>query len=125
MKTKEEVIKEAYGNDWIRLSEQTRDLALNNYGRIPFFKLEKYSSDSPEYIDCSKGFIVPKSLQGIEDNNGWIKIESEADLPKEEFNSVWIKHNDGDVLIIQCSNKYLLKNTTHYQPLIKPKPPIY
>lgn len=30
------------------------------------------------------GKFRPKSLKGIENNNGWIKIESENDLPKEK-----------------------------------------
>jgi len=72
----------------------------------------------------------PKSLQGIENNNGWIKIESEADLPKEEIDCHFIKDN----LMYQGLWDNLLKgfynglqkiNATHYQPITKPNPPIY
>ena len=42
--------------------------------------------DKIEFEYCSDDILKwrPKALKGIEDNNGWIKIESVEDLPKEE-----------------------------------------
>lgn len=74
-------------------------------------------------------FYRPKSLQGIENNNGWIKIENEADLPKEEGN--YFVFTNGNIetclrlLGIDNNDFWWLKNVTHYQPIQKPKPPIY
>jgi|SRR5690606_33067187 len=73
-----------------------------------------------------------KLFEGGEDNNGWIKIESEADLPKEII-SCWFKRNNceeidaglfiprdmGDNSVVDN----VLENCTHYQPIIKPEPP--
>ena len=53
------------------------DDIINDYGDI---------TDKIDYdIDMSGvGKFRPKSLHEIENNNGWIKIESEKDLPKEK-----------------------------------------
>lgn len=74
------------------------------------------------------GKIRPKSLQGIENNNGWIKIESEDDLPKED-KWYWVKKKSGEEILsgyqIGVSKERWLSEITHYQPIEKPKPPIY
>jgi len=73
---------------------------------------------------------IPISLQGIETNNGWIKIESEADLPKEDCDC-HIIYKDGSMSIDKFYINYKNFNTnhhfhiTHYQPIIKPLKPIY
>jgi len=96
---------------------------------------------------------TPIKLIGIEDNNGWIKIESDDDLPKEKefFRFIpcnnfdrefmgWIDNKLGEVLFIDFtfyevekdgnryvsqSNAWLTSQITHYQPIQKPQPPIY
>lgn len=61
------------------------------------------------------------------ENNGWIKIESQDDLPKED-SYYYVVYKNGNVsngpisLKILTDNNYII---THYQPIIKPKPPIY
>ena len=69
-----------------------------------------------------------------EENNGWIKIQSEKDLPIKNIDCFCLSKN-GDILICNsrqthfwCSdNKWLynFKDFTHYQSIEKPKPPIY
>jgi len=75
--------------------------------------------------ECS---IRPKSLQGIENNNGWIKIESEEDLPKE-FTKYWvIDKSDGKMYqreFDKSTKEFFLEYSTHYQPIVKPQPPIF
>lgn len=72
----------------------------------------------------------PKSLKGIETNNGWIKIESENDLPKEEGNYM-IFHNQDNMQTSETFSKNIVhklfeyNSITHYKPIQKPKPPIY
>lgn len=106
-----------------------------------------YNDDVLESIDQNEhlfDFIadkgsVPYSLEGIDNNNGWIKIESEADLPKESglyhvvcfgvetilefFDNSKVKGfiHIGKTYI----NRYNEIGVTHYQPIQKPKPPIY
>lgn len=63
------------------------------------------------------------------DNNGWIKIESENDLPKEGMTN-YLVCIDNEPSIHPYNLKQLLmlfedRMITHYQPIIKPKPPIY
>ena len=75
-------------------------------------------------------FIRPKSLQGIEDNNGWIKIESEDEIEIEK-GFYWVNDFEfgGDIAYFDGKEFYCQDNVkqypTHYQPIIKPKPPIY
>ncbi len=76
----------------------------------------------------------PKSLSGLEDNNGWISINSEKDLPKHENE----KYHGGRFLdngeFIELSYRMDLKQTiehfkfgtiTHFQKSKDLQPPIY
>ena len=81
-------------------------------------------------------------LQLEGDNNSWIKIESEDDLPKETTDCFVVNHYGIEILRYYVSgdgincwydedretpirHKWVLDSITHYQPIIKPKPPIY
>ena len=70
------------------------------------------------------------------ENNGWIKIESEDDLPKEygeyyfrtTYNTMitysgW--YSSSDKKFYDRNHYFEIIEVTHYQPIIKPKPPIY
>jgi len=131
--TKEEKIKEAWGEYWERLSDVQKLLALDNNGYTSIGYSE-YQSKLHVDLKKSKLFDVdantrPKLLQGIETNNGWIKIISEKDLPKEkcdllvypEFENQFVFHFYNDK---KCK-EVLMQNHTHYQQIEKPKPPIY
>lgn len=92
------------------------------------YKLRKKSDLGSEAMLCR-----PKSLQGIENNNGWVKIESEDDLPNTDGKSVefWFLTKHGNITTNCFSD--LMKNKkiqyskvySHYQPIEKPKPPLY
>lgn len=122
LEAKKEAIKKAYGKYWELVKNY-----VNEDGWID----EKINKNKKYEILCS----IPKQkqkeliseLHKIENNNGWIKIESEADLPKE---NTWcfviskisgITH--GNFLI--KDKDYWLIDATHYQPIKKPKPPIF
>ena len=131
--TKEDVIKKAWGEyyedykKYIDKNGLLSDRFLTNKQcktlNDDFLSIEIYSPDKGYY------FYRPKSLQGIEDNNGWIRIESEDDLPKDkcvllvypEFDDqyTFLYNNDKE------SKETLIENHTHYQPIEKPKPPIF
>lgn len=104
MKTKEELIKEAFDMGW------------------------------GAYHDCATKSDYKNSLENclIElgyNNNGWIKIESEDDLPKENGSYWFLK--DGIIQIFdrvceyEPNARHLLRTATHYQPIIKPLKPLY
>lgn len=127
--TKIEKIQEAYGENW----EKVKDFVYENgwcstRKNIDFENIRQ--SFEIEYKRFTTYHWRPISLKGIETNRGWIKIESEADLPKTE-DEFWVFDNKGNCekLIKQIgldSNSYWwMKNVTHYQPIIKPLPPIY
>ena len=129
--TKEEKIKEAWGLYFEHLGEHAKKHALENNGycSAPSITLGLIlRRHGEEWLETNKDLKNrPKSLQGIEDNNGWIKVESEADLPKESYN-YWVFQNDGLIQSMkeyELNKKYYNIEATHYQPIQKPKPPIY
>jgi hypothetical protein len=131
--TKEEVIKAAYGEHWESFSNEVKKCALNNDGYIYNSILEPkdLSLETHQYI---LGFKWrPISLSGIENNNGWIKIEMESDMPKQRgTDDIYIIDELGEVQV--ASSKllndrqifnYWKATITHYQPINKPKPPLF
>jgi len=89
------------------------------------FKKEK----SVDY--CDNEIIRPKSLNSISNNNGWIKIESEYDLPKENCR-YWVVNYGGqdtsEFTFDNCDawNKAVwVAKISHYLPIVKPQPPLY
>lgn len=115
--TKEEKIKEAYGeyfekcnpdeNGWF-WSENIIFSFCKNWDKIGYRKTLRFR---------------PKSLSGIENNNGWVKIESEVDLPREELDYFILYKNEVQYFSGRICD--LNEHATHYQPIKKPEPPIY
>jgi len=131
MKTKEQVIQEAYGEYW---DEAKNYVDENGWCDIKSIN-EKISYDIPleSFNSLYPEIIRPKSLQGIENNNGWIKIESEDDLPKVSGDYFFISKltnrivtsyfMDGSKVAYNKTN--IVKQYSHYKTIEKPKPPIY
>lgn len=128
--TKEEKIQEAYGDCWEYLHVAARKCALKNNGWI-----SQIIEHAPDELDLEFENMAyrPKSLQGIENNNGWIKIESEEDLPKSVnvMYRIGMFLNDGRFHQDKnlCNHKTALEalswNYTHYQAVTESYPPIY
>lgn len=87
--TKQEIIQIAYKEHWDAVKDY-----VNNTGWCRFWSIFnpiKGKEDSPYISDLDLPDDYehtayswrPKSLQGIEDNRGWIKIESEKDFDFE------------------------------------------
>lgn len=126
---KQEVIRKAYGEYWDGLKEN-----IDHNGWVDSAWLD----DIAVYLDVKGGydrcgavslFIRPKSLSGIENNNGWISIESEDDFPKDSYN-YWVVCSNGSIKTLndfEYYKKYIIPELTitHYQPIIKPQPPIF
>lgn len=142
MKTKENVIKEAYGEYWESVKDFVNENGWFEYDFYSQNKSKKYKK-AFDFVcenietECNSNVTVirPKSLQGIENNNGWIKIQSEEDLPKDEENlDYWVMEDEQIVhaKFMHESKKWycdidlnLRLLPSHYQPMVKPKPPIY
>jgi len=131
--SKEEKIKEAYGEFWNEVKDYVDENGFIWQSTL-FFPETKMKDKFEIQV---KGFDPdgrckwrPKSLQGIENNNGWIRIESESDLPKKDIDC-HIIFSDGkircDRFLINYKNFITshYKNITYYQPIIKPQPPIH
>jgi len=129
--SKEEKIQEAYellGFIWTRIE---RYVDKSNGIFNPTHSGYRLESEGMQDIKRMRTLKQrPLSLKGIEDNNGWIKIESESDLPKGYTDCDTCNINE----YIGRANLKSDKNTisyckrmgiTHYQPIQKPQPPIY
>lgn len=113
---KQEAIRKAYGEYWEQVKDSIDDegYVLGNAKSLP----------NIEFDGDGFGYIRPNPLQGIENNNGWIRIESVEDLPKEPIMSHYIRRCDNGYCtgIVDSSD---LDRITHYQPIVKPEKPIY
>lgn len=133
--TKQEKIQEAYEEIGLPFNENV--IYDNGWLKI---KPTQYSSKY-DLVDLLKltshvHSIRPKSLSGIENNNGWIKIESEDDLPKLTIeyhvlkngsltNAYYVKNNRWVINDNPYPKTTEIQGITHYQPIEKPQPPIY
>ena len=137
MKTKQQAIQEAYGEHWGIVKNYVDEngwCELNVSQKEPINNFANHGKTEWKPIN-NRGCWRPKSLQGIENNNGWIKIESEDDLPKEEIDVHFIFENNtgrfqtfgvwDNKIKSFYSGALKISNVTHYQPIEKPKPPIY
>ena len=81
---------------------------------------------TPEIPD--KLFVRPKKLNNWENNEGWIKIESEEDLPNKTGH-YWVKRgNEISINYIIVSESFsisFLHNLTHYKFIKPTKQPMY
>jgi len=135
---KQKAIELAYGSLYEKYKQ-----SINSDGYVRFGGksseeyLELISNDNfeeKEWIGYS--FLRPKSLSGIEDNNGWISINSEEDLPKDKINHDVFRNGKETTAIYAGSNRWFVpendfpketKNSgiTHYFPKTEKKAPIY
>lgn len=130
--TKQEVIEKAYGEHW----ETVKDYVDAN-GWLQIKKVVGTFLGTKLNLDVieTPRRVRPTSLQGIENNNGWIKIESEEDLPKTTCECWFLEKNENSILsgfynkdfncFVFSAFKILLKDVTHYKTIETPKPPIY
>ncbi|EJL66288.1 hypothetical protein [Flavobacterium sp. CF136] len=109
---------------WIDFNDLPEDFDIGN--------LDAKHYQEPD-VDYRTTLVRPKDLRGLEDNNGWIKIDSEADLPKDksiEFDICRFE-KDGTFVsdkAIGYSNLKLHvrdKLITHYKPTDVLNPPLY
>jgi hypothetical protein len=128
--TKEEKIIEAYGEYYEKMKPWISEEGWFNKNAFyqEEFKLKYQELDM--FFSHLGDFMIPQSIVGITNNNRWIKIESENDLPKER-GSFWT-FIEGKEVVINTFNtfddmEFTFDNgkVTHYQSLIKPNEPLY
>lgn len=140
---KEKAIKAAYGEHWDKVKDYVDE---DGWCTHPD-KNEMF----PETDDLDSGYVsllentdkwMPTHLDRIIDNNGWTRIESEEDLPKDKTIDVIINDEcyqgyiyEGQGGLFCCvENRYNSTEiaeiieasyVTHYQPIETSKPPIF
>lgn len=128
---KEKVIREAYqklGFIWIKIEHMVTEDGVIILPSPQLKKLEGYDnliSDKDHYVSFGNSGLklIPSCLKGVYNNNGWIRIESEADFPKV-IGFYWVASKD--FYATQCHYEDIRYGYhTHYQPILKPEPPIY
>jgi len=125
--TKQEVIREAYGEHFEKCNPDENGWTDYRVVMTHPSKIFKSWETKEQY------WFRPRQLEGLEANNGWIKIESESDLPKVDGNyhviDKFMKKNPcfetWNNEAIYPLNERWLHRFTHYQLEIKPKQPIY
>jgi hypothetical protein len=75
--------------------------------------------------DSIRKILIPKSLEGVYDNNGWNSIE-EAGLPDSEDYFIWLRDSGEPPVIasILDSDFYGVEYFTHWRPF-NFKQPVY
>lgn len=128
---KEEIVREAYG-EYIEYVAQYIDKNgwLNRKEHSAFIRNHFYLTNNLEtkFVDKVE-YWRPRSLYGIDDNNGWIMITIESELPND-LEHVWLIDEEFGTDIGFYSkqrNKWYCDTVeqfpTHYQPIQKPEPP--
>jgi len=127
--TKQEKIQEAYGDYFEQMKPWIEEEGWFN--KNAFYQEEfkfKYQDLDMFFIHLGD-FMIPKSIHGITGNNGWIKIESEEDFPKENgdyFICVdGVQPNNNIMHLYQLISHCRDGLISHYKPVIKPNEPIY
>ena len=125
--SKEEKIIEAYGEYWnLTNGNLNDDYSFDFIGSFSDYDLG--TKFKIIFTGISMFRAIPFSIVGIENNNGWIKIESEKDLP--EYNGKYhVRLVYGELSIKDYENTSYFRNewsrVTHYQEVAEPQPPIY
>lgn len=132
--TKYETIQWAYGNNKVVVDENGWvKRKVTGHGVTNGMDVENFPYERKDFDvilqDASGGYSWRlKSLRGIENNNGWTKIESTDDLPKEQGFYNFIKIN-GDLDRAFFSPGLFEKQTseyyTHWRPISDIPKPIY
>lgn len=139
MNSKQECIAKAYGEYWEYFKDKVdsdgwikdRDF----WGSWPenMNKINWQTTDHDnDYYDTRR----PLELKGIEKNNGWIKIENEDDLPEQGGSYYVTRYGKIETAVYVKNNRWLVNGNdypkttirhsiTHYQPIIKPEPPLH
>jgi len=136
MNTKEEVIQDAWQSIGVNI---LMGVCMNTgfvtcyceNGMDDILEYHNVTIDDLDVKTDGHGIVSyrPKQLQGLENNNGWITIESEADLPKDS-SAYWVWRSDERVSSLndyESDKSYFFPylKATHYQPIEKPLPPIH
>ena len=130
---KQQAIINAYGEYYDKVKDEMLETGFVPYrlmqhsNGITFeFKQHHIVYGNPE------PYVRPSSLRGIENNNRWIRIDSEDDLPKENIDcwfilggETYLGYYSKRKCFCHCGEDIPITDVPHYQPIKNPLPPIY
>lgn len=138
--TKIAAISEAYGKHWNRLPKDAKVKAIENFGfissddagGIELINIIGNDIDLEDYSCISEKirFYRPKSLQGIENNNGWERVDDEnTKSVKDDIHYDLYDAEDDEIMynvsgIFNVLSLVLLPAITHIR-ISNNKKPIY
>lgn len=130
---KQKAIQEAYGEHWEKVKchvDEDGYLHHPNGGEVTFDPFIGFMEEHP-----TKDVFRPKSLTGIDTNNGWTRIENDgSNLPEGDIQTynVGRMENEGFKIFygIEVRANYIrqgheLNDITHYRPVVELPKPIY
>ena len=126
--TKQEKIQKSYGKHWETVKDYVNEdgWCMRRKG-ISFDEISKSMKIEMKAINSYNW--RPIGLYGIEENNGWVKIETQQDYPKEKgvyfFRLGFINGFRTFIKRVEDLNFIEKTQITHYQLIQKPQPPIY
>ncbi len=127
MKTKEELLQSIYGAEYIHAD-------INGWMKYGMYHPNDLGFDNDEVDRYGDMYLWrPKSLQGIEDNNGWISINSEKDLPNPINGGLWEIIRNGEQYFVELLAENTIRlfkdfqkdGVTHYKIHNKSNPPLH
>lgn len=134
--TQEEAKKEAIRKAYVDIGYEHLYHLSDDNGWIRI-KSGQYQDEVFKKLKLSKidHAIQPKSLEGITNNNGWIRVLDEGSLPEgktpcffliEKKDRTYTGYYDPKKKEFVSVNIYVEHTfITHYQPIVQPQPPIY
>lgn len=133
---KQEAIRLAYEEYWEEMKPFINESGW--FDKNSFYnKLFSFNYEQINILFAHKeDFMIPKSIENIEDNNGWISILSEEDLPKEKISyEVWRNGYESRATYAGSDRWFVPHNDfpkttkvagiTHYAEPIKRQSPIF
>ena len=126
--TKQEKIQEAYADHWDLVKDivssgngWTKPIGYTEKDKNFYVNLLKIAKK--ENWDNDQGLFRPKSLHGIVTNNGWTKIESPEDLPKEA--GIYLFKTKMGRNCELYHDVDVRHSATHWRPIVQISDPIY
>ena len=138
--TREEKIKEAWGNINDKINENGWfyfGYAFNGWDDVEDWLEDNNLNSDESYYDmtydqCDNGDLIyvqirPKSLQGIENNNGWFILNNVAKEILIEIDNIELYNiNTGEYYISTDTHEFIeIGRFTHWKPLEKSKYPLF
>ena len=125
MKTKDQIIQEAYGNYW----DTIKDHVNMEHGSLDVYFWTLNELIIP-FDRIGFGDRRPQSLKGIENNNGWTKMNDKRDNLPDEHCKCWLWTEDGIMFGDYNSTTkgfygYKEVKFSHYLIIQEPKPPLF